>query len=240
MPKRGSDAGRAWSWRLRPAPRARRAAHARRRRHTYINNTTTFPFLLRRHGCCTPPWPPPGSHTYIRPHAAPTRSAHTQRRAHTQRPHAAPARSAHCAHTQRPHAAAPTRSAHTQRPHAPPTRSAHTLARIARVTHTQSHNRRLGSRLGAGRRGWDAAEQRSSRAGRADAGRGRRGPNSIAGTPKGGLAVGWPRADSGGEGSRGAEASRSLRASTGGGAQGRVRALVADHPRRRWWTQQNR
>ena len=90
-------------------------------------------------------------------------------------------------------------------------------------THTQSHNRRLGSRLGAGRRGWDAAEQRSRGrlaaasetrlcgAGRADAGRGRRGPNSIAGTPKGGLAVGWPRADSGGEGSRGAEASRSLR-----------------------------
>ena len=29
-------------------------------------------------------------------------------------------------------------------------------------THTQSHNRRHGSRLGAGRRGWDAAEQRSS------------------------------------------------------------------------------
>ena len=28
-------------------------------------------------------------------------------------------------------------------------------------THTQSHNRRHGSRLGAGRRGWDAAEQRS-------------------------------------------------------------------------------
>ena len=26
----------------------------------------------------------------------------------------------------------------------------------------------------------------------------------------------------------------------GGGAQGRVRALVADHPRRRWWTQQRR
>ena len=79
-----------------------------------------------------------------------------------------------------------------------------------------------------------------SRAGLADAGRGRRGPNSIAGTPKGGLAVGWPRADSGGEGSRGAEASRLLRASTGGGAQGRVRALVADHPRRRWGTQQRR
>ena len=43
------------------------------------------------------------------------------------------------------------------------------VARIARVarntiihTHTQSHNRRHGSRLGAGRRGWDAAEQRSS------------------------------------------------------------------------------
>ena len=111
---------------------------------------------------------PRPAHTQ-RPHAAPRRdaapthsaSAHTQRRAHTQRPHAAPTRSAHCAHTQRPHAAAPTRSAHTQRPHAPPTRSAHTLARIARVTHTQSHNRRHGSRLGAGRRGWDAAEQRS-------------------------------------------------------------------------------
>ena len=29
-------------------------------------------------------------------------------------------------------------------------------------THTQSHNRRHGSRLSAGRRGWDAAEQRSS------------------------------------------------------------------------------
>ena len=29
-------------------------------------------------------------------------------------------------------------------------------------THTQSHNRRHGSRLGAGRRGWDAVEQRSS------------------------------------------------------------------------------
>ena len=28
-------------------------------------------------------------------------------------------------------------------------------------THTQSHTRRHGSRLGAGRRGWDAAEQRS-------------------------------------------------------------------------------
>merc|ERR1711965_287011 len=28
-------------------------------------------------------------------------------------------------------------------------------------THTQSHNCRHGSRLGAGRRGWDAAEQRS-------------------------------------------------------------------------------
>ena len=28
-------------------------------------------------------------------------------------------------------------------------------------THTQSHNRRHGSRLGAGRCGWDAAEQRS-------------------------------------------------------------------------------
>jgi len=91
--------------------------------HTYIY----FPFLLRRHGCCTPPWPPPGSHTYIRPHAAPTRSAHTQRRAHTQRPHAAPARGAHCAHTQRPHAAAPTRSAHhthtiTQSPPRQPSR----------------------------------------------------------------------------------------------------------------------
>ena len=41
------------------------------------------------------------------------------------------------------------------------------VARIARVaphtihTHTQSHNCRHGSRLGAGRRGWDAAEQRS-------------------------------------------------------------------------------
>ena len=85
-------------------------------------------------------------------------------------------------------------------------------------THTQSHNRRHGSRLGAGRRGWDAAEQRSRGrlaaasetrlcgAGRADAGRGRRGPNSIAGTPKGGPAVGWPRADSGGEGSSSSDA----------------------------------
>ena len=43
-------------------------------------------------------------------------------------------------------------------------------ARVARIaalphtqyTHTQSHNRRHGSRLGAGRRGWDAAELRSS------------------------------------------------------------------------------
>ena len=84
------------------------------------------------------------------------------------------------------------------------------VARIARVaphtihthTFTQSPPRQPSRRRAArlGRSG--AAEQRAmgGAAGRADAGRGRRGPNSIAGTPKGGLAVGWPRADSGGEG----------------------------------------
>ena len=66
------------------------------------------------------------------------------------------------------------------------------VARIARVaphtihTHTQSHNRRHGSRLGAGRRGWDAAEQRS---------RGRLGLATTGGTSAG-LAPG----DAGGAG----------------------------------------
>ena len=73
-------------------------------------------------------------------------------------------------------------------------------------------------------------------AGRADAGRGRRGPNSIAGTPKGGLAVGWPRADSGGEGSSSSVARRAVRraavdmsTATTTAACSRARAARAHH-----------
>ena len=89
-------------------------------------------------------------------------------------------------------------------------------------THTQSHNRRHGSRLGAGRRGWDAAEQRSRgrlAAARREArqgGRGRRRTHTARGRLDSGHAERWlvvenSRADSGDEGSSSSVARRAVR-----------------------------
>ena len=118
----------------------------------------------RKRGCLPHTIP---IHAAPRPHAAPTRSARTQR---PLRPHAAPTRSS--AHTQRPHAA-PTRTAHTQRPHARP----HCSRCPTHSTHT--HNHTVAATAAVSAPGGAAGTQRSSGA----AGDGRRRVRRVQRTP---------------------------------------------------------